>query len=82
MATTKKAMFPTVVYGIIVNNVSEGREACMRHFKEVEAARAAETSHQTEAEIARLMMEGNYSHSEARFLAQGGYPCNSVSAFV
>ena len=81
MATTKKAMFPTVVYGFIVNNVSEGREACMRHFKEVEAARQTEASRQTEAEIARLM-EGNYSLSEARFLAQGGIPCNSVSAFV
>ena len=69
------------LYGTLVYNASEGREVCKKHNEEVKAARAAKTSAFVQEETERFMRKG-FSESEARFLAQGGYPCNSVSAFV
>lgn len=73
--------FPCTIYGVIVYNVAEGREVCKRHEEELRVARATQASARIEEESERYMRSG-YSLSEARFLAMGGVPCSSVSAFV
>ena len=69
------------LYGEIVYNVAEGREVCKRHEEELRVARATQASARIEEESKRFMLKG-FSESEARFLAMGNSPCNSVSTFV
>lgn len=76
-----KAKFPCTVYGVVVYNASEGREVCKKHEEKLRVARAAQANANIEEESERYMRSG-YSLSEARFLAMGGVPCSSVSAFV
>lgn len=73
--------YPINIYGVLVNNRQEARAVCQQRWEQWKAACAAEETRRTEAEIARLMRQ-SYTRSEAQFLATGGVPCRSVSAFV
>ena len=79
--TKNNSQFPTIVYGVVVYNASEGRKVCKKREAELKVARAAKEEAYQKEETERFMRKG-FSESEARFLAMGNSPCNSVSTFV
>ena len=67
------------LYGTTVNNIQEAREVCLEHARRINEEYAAKEAKRIEDEITNMP---HFSRHEARFIAMGGVPCDSVSAFV